>query len=157
MKLWSYPVGAIVNMGQPLIERSVFFALPFTINDISYGPDIFSKWPFADIAALGIKLFTEDTVPQFYIAGDPFDVETDTTITRTYPNAVPDEDAILNSQMVAIGTEYEAKLATVQNSIITTIASDGVDMETRLSERRADYQRILAARSAAIDALWGEE
>jgi len=102
MSMWSYPVGAIVNMGQPLTERTVRGPLPVTINDISYGPDIFSKWPMADIAALGIKLFIENPIPQDHIGGTPVDIETDEQITRTYPDMQPDTEGIKARRRAAI-------------------------------------------------------
>jgi hypothetical protein len=75
-------------MGEPLTERTVRGPMPVTIGDISYGPDIFSKWPLADLAALGIKLFIEEGIPAHYSGGVPVDVQEGNTIRRTYPNPV---------------------------------------------------------------------
>jgi hypothetical protein len=104
MNQWSYPIGAIVN-NDTLTERRIFGALPVTINDISYGSDIFSKWPMADLAALGLNLFVENPIPQDYIGGVPVDIETDEQITRTYPDMYLDTGAVTTRQKQAIYAE----------------------------------------------------
>jgi hypothetical protein len=103
--MWSYPVGAIVNMNEPFTERIVRGPQPVCINDICYGPDIFEKWPMADLAALGIKLFVENPIPQDYIGGAPVDIETDEQITRTYPDMKLDTSAVTTRTKQAIWAE----------------------------------------------------
>lgn len=87
MSMWSYPAGAIIN-GVPTDHRTVRRALPVTINGVQYSVAIFSSWTPAQLAALGIKSWAEDSVPEHYSGGAPVDVETDTHIQRTYPNPV---------------------------------------------------------------------
>jgi len=104
MSMWSYPAGSIIN-GVLTEFRTVRGPLPVTINDISYSPDIFSKWPMADLAALGLKLFVENPIPQDYIGGVPVDIETDEQITRTYPDMYLDQSAVNTRQKQAIYAE----------------------------------------------------
>lgn len=63
-------------------------AKPFVYNDVQYGVDVFYNWTPAQLASVGVKEFIEDVVPQFYDGGVPVDVETETRVHRTYPNAV---------------------------------------------------------------------
>lgn len=109
MNMWSYPVGAIVDMGEPLTERTVRGPLPVTINNISYPTTIFSNWSGPELAALGIKLFLEDPIPAHYQCGVPVDVETDYQIHRTYPNAVFDYDNVKSSYIEKINSIRKSK------------------------------------------------
>jgi hypothetical protein len=143
--MWSYPIGAIVNMGEPLTKRTVRGPMPFTIGEVSHGPLIFERWPLEDIAALGIKLYSEDSVPQFHTPGDPDDVETETTITRTYPNAVLDETLVAKS----IADSKTAKMAEIISGAESMMAccSRGYCAD----ERASWDQQVRQAAALALD------
>jgi hypothetical protein len=156
MSMWSYPIGAIVNNGEPLTVRTVRPALPFTIGEVSQGPIIFERWSLADIAALGIKLFIENPVPQDYIPGAPVDIETDTQITRTYPDMHLDQSAIITRQKQAIFAELskldgERVRAT---SAVTLAQANGVDPDPADVAKLNEYEAravVLRQELAALD------
>lgn len=127
------------------------------IEIVPGGFKVTSQCTQAERISAGYLDFVEVPAPAFYIPGTPRDTITETTCTRDYPNAVLNEDVQLNASLTAVDTEYAGKLLTVSAAIVTCFANDGEDMETKLSELRADYQRILAARDAAFNALFGEE
>ena len=83
--MYSYPAGTIIN-GILTDHRTVRPAMPFTINDVSYGLAHFADAEL--LVRLGIKSFIEDAVPAHYQGGVPEDVETANTIHRTYPNPI---------------------------------------------------------------------
>lgn len=85
MSMWSYPAGSIIN-GVETTERTVRPPLPVIINDVQYNESIFNSWTLQDLAQLGLKLFIENPIPEGYDSGVPVDIETDTQITRTYPD-----------------------------------------------------------------------
>ena len=142
MSLWSYPIGAIVNMGEPLTARAVRGPLPFTINEVSQGPIVFERWSMQELAALGIKLFIENPIPQDYIGGVPVDIETDEQITRTYPNMYLDQSAVT----ARTKQEIYAKLAYLDGcrvratSAITLAQANGVDPDPMNIDKLNEYE-----------------
>ena len=104
MSMYSYPAGAIIN-GVLTTERTVRGPAPVTINDVSYPDAIFASWSPQELAALGIKLFIENPIPQDYIGGVPEDIETDGQITRTYPHMRLDNSAALRREELALYAE----------------------------------------------------
>lgn len=130
----------------------------FTYNDVQYGADVFHKWTPEQLSEVGIKTFTEDAVPQFYTAGIPVDVETATTVTRTYPNAVYNEDLYydnLDLQIAAVEAKYNLKLVPVRDLFMTASLSDGPSMNGKIQVARNEWAQIVADKDAEIKALLG--
>ena len=154
---WLMPAGAIVY-GKVLTEPTVLYPCWIEIDGAQYEPAIFDNWTVVELAAIGCMRIVIDVLPDHYIAGDYVDVqEVDDKgpyVHRTWPNAVKDEDAAFLAAMAAIDAEYEAKLDIVRNGFVAISLADGPTMDTKLNELRADYQRIMAARNAATDALF---
>lgn len=73
------------------------------------------------------------------------------------PPPVPTEEELFNQKMAALEVEYSEKLSAVASAVVVAIANDGDQLEANLARLRADYQRIRAARIAAIEALWAQE
>ncbi len=95
MDMFRYPAGAIID-GQVLTAPTVLPPCRVIIEGILHGPEICELWTPAELAAIGIKRVVLDALPMDatgwpYLPGEPVDVEGETVIRRTYPNAVPDE------------------------------------------------------------------
>lgn len=64
------------------------------------------------------------------------------------------EATSLDRAIAEIDARYEAKLAPVRDLILVAIAADGPNMDANIATLRADWQRIVAARSEELDALF---
>lgn len=84
-------------------------AMPFTSNNVQYGVDVFEKWTPAQLAAVGVKEFIEDTIPFGYRGGVPVDVEEATTVHRTYPNMIFEYANVKQSYLDQINAVRKAK------------------------------------------------
>ena len=108
MSMWSYPEGSIIN-GVLTEHRTVRGPLPVTINDKSYGIDIFEKESSEFLANLGIFSYIEDSIPEHYSGGVPVDVQEENVIRRTYPNPILQADQWRANLTSAIQTKKVSK------------------------------------------------
>ena len=134
--MWSYPIGAIIG-GVELTERTVRPALPVIVGDVQYGESIFSAWSLPELAALGIKLFVENPIPQDYIGGVPVDIETDTQITRTYPDMKLDTGAAAERQKQSLYAEL-ASLDVYMPRAVEDIVAAAPDLYAALPQVNKD-------------------
>jgi hypothetical protein len=115
--LYSYPAGAIVN-GQALAARTALPPCVVVIDEITHGPEICEMWTSEALVELGIKKVVCAALPVDangwpYLPGEPVDVEGETEIQRSYPNAAPDTEgwaAHLETLATAVRTARDAKL-----------------------------------------------
>lgn len=108
-----------------------------------------------DFISAGLWPYSEEKLESGYVA-EGWEVALVSGIYIKRPiNPVLDEDAALTAALAAIDADCEAKLVPVRDGFVALSLADGPDLETKLDGLRADYQRILAARNAAIDALFG--
>ena len=142
MSMWSYPANAIIN-GVLTTERTVRGPLPFTdTKGDQHSESVFSSWTGPELAALGIKLFIENPIPQDYIGGVPVDIETEYQITRTYPGMHLDPGAANNRTR----QEIYAKLAYLDGcrvratSAITLARANGVDPDPADVAKLNEYE-----------------
>lgn len=124
MSLWTVPAGTIIN-GEPLAEATDIHPTRITIGNAQYGPEIFELWSTAELAAIGIM-----------------------------PAPPPDPDQLLEAAIAELELRYQAKFAPVRDLILVAIAADGPNMDANIAALRADWQRIVAARSEELDALF---
>jgi len=118
MNIYRYPAGAVVN-GSPLAEPTALAPCRCVIGGFLHGPEICELWTPEELAAIGIKRVVADELPVDatgwpYLPGEPVDVETDTEIQRSYPNAVPDTAGSAANQAAlanAVRADRDARLS----------------------------------------------
>jgi hypothetical protein len=147
MKLFSYPVGAIVN-GITFRERTIMLAQPVQINEVNHGVDIFDKWSKEELAAIGIKSFEESRPSDEYDFGTPVDIETEFVITRTYPNATISEARVLEKKrqsLIEQIIELENK-QTARRVREASLTEDGrnwlIDLDNQINVLRENLNSI---------------
>lgn len=107
MSMYRYPAGAIIGDTLELAEPTALAPCRARIEGTLHGPEITELWTPAELAAIGVKRVVLDALPVDetgwpYLPGKPKDVEAETEIRRTYPNARPDvEGSAANRAQVA--------------------------------------------------------
>lgn len=117
MTLYRYPAGAEID-GQALTAPAVLAPCRVVIEGILHGPEICELWTAEALAELGIKRVEAEPLPADangwpYLPGAPVDVEEETVIRRTWPNAAPDEAgwaAHVEQLAASVRAERDAKL-----------------------------------------------
>lgn len=109
-ELYSFPAGTTIldNGGQRVLaEREVLQKRPFLPQGWNAWQtvSVFDAIGPSGLSGLGIKLFVENPVLPDHICGNPLDIETDTQITRTWPDMRPDTAAIATREKQEIWAE----------------------------------------------------
>ena len=118
MDQYLYPATAEID-GKILATATAFAPCRAIISGTLHGPEICELWTPEKLASIGIKRIVAAELPVDstgwpFLPGAPVDVETDTEIHRSYPNAVPDVEGSSANQMrlaSALRAERNARLA----------------------------------------------